>query len=110
MINIDYNNLNNGLSLILPPVLPCELAKIDMRIFAKLIQNHYLHLVTPFNDPGLERISQEFCEFQHAFYEEVEEFKEAIKLTENDAVSMAFKQLWMPTNNYSLWLQSLCGG
>ena len=81
-----------------------------MRIFAKLIQNHYLHLVTHFNDSGLEQISQEFCEFQHAFYEEEEEFKEAIKLTENDAVSMAFKQLWMPTNNHFLWLQSFVEG
>ena len=61
--------------------MPCELAKIDMRMFAKLIQNHHLRLVTHFNDSGLEQISQEFCEFQCAFHEEGE-FEDAIKLTE----------------------------
>ena len=64
VINDDDLNLNNDLSSNLPPVLPCELAKIDMRMFAKLIQNHCLHLVTHFNDSGLEQISQEFCAFQ----------------------------------------------
>jgi hypothetical protein len=34
-----------------------------MRTFAKLIYNHYLNLVTRFNESGLEQISQEFCEF-----------------------------------------------
>ena len=105
VINVDDINLNNGLSSNLPPVLPCELAKIDIRMFAKLIQNHHLHLVTHFNDSSLERISQEFCAFQQAFCEEVE-FKEAIKLTENDAVSMHFKLLWLTTNNCFPWLQS----
>ena len=66
-----------------------KLAKIDMRMFAKLIQNHHLRLVTHFNDSGLEQISQEFCAFQQALHEEVE-FKEAIKLTENDA----FELIW----------------
>ena len=109
VINVDDINLNNGLSSNLPPVLPCELARIDMRMFAKLMQNHHLHLVTHFNDSGLEQISQEFCEFQHAFREE-EEFEDAIKVTENDAVSMDFKLLWLPTNNRFPWLQSFCGG
>ena len=85
VINVDDINLNNGLSSNLPPVLPCELAKIDMRMFAKLIQNHCLHLVTHFNDSGLKQISQEFCKFQGSFHEE-EEFKEAMELTENDSV------------------------
>jgi hypothetical protein len=79
-----------------------------MRMFAKLIQNHHLRLVTHFNDSGLEQISQEFYAFQQAFCEEVE-FKEVIKLTENDAVSMDFKLLWLPTNNRFLWLQRFCG-
>ena len=35
----------------------------DKRIFANLIQKHYLHLVTHVNDSGLEQISEEFCEF-----------------------------------------------
>ena len=78
-------------------------------MFAKLVQNHHLHLVTHFNDSGLEQINQEFCAFQQALHEEVE-FKEAIKLTENDAVSMDFKLLWLPTNNCFPWLQSFCGG
>ena len=52
----------------------------DKRIFANLIQNHHLHLVTYVNDLGLEQISQEFCEFQHAFCEEVE-LKGAMELT-----------------------------
>ena len=34
----DDDNLNIGLFSNLSPVLPCELAKIDMRMFAKLIQ------------------------------------------------------------------------
>jgi hypothetical protein len=54
VINVDDYNSRIGLSSNLPPVLPCELAKIDMRMFAKLIQNHHLHLVTHFNDSGLE--------------------------------------------------------
>jgi hypothetical protein len=109
VIDVDDNNLNFGLSSNLPPVLSCELAKIDMRMFAKLMQNHHLHLVTHFNDSGLEWISQEFCAFQHAFCEEVE-FKEAIKLTENDVESIDFKLLWLPTNNRFLWLQRFCRG
>jgi hypothetical protein len=84
VINVDNNNLNNSLSSNLPPVLPCELAKIDMRVFVKLIQNHHLHLVTHFNYSGLEQISQEFCDFQYPFCEE-EESKEALELTDNDA-------------------------
>ena len=76
---------------------------------AKLIQNHHLRLVTHFNDSDLEQISQEFFAFQQAFHEEVE-FKEVIKLTENDAVSMDSKLLRLPTNNCFPWLQSFCRG
>ena len=37
---VDEDDSNIGISSSLPPVLPCELAKIHMRMFAKLIQNH----------------------------------------------------------------------
>ena len=57
----------------------------------------------------MEQISQEFCAFQCAFHEK-EEFEDAIKLTENDAVSMDFKLLCLPTNNRFPWLQSFCIG
>jgi hypothetical protein len=57
VINGDDNNSNNGLSSNLTQVLSYELTKIDMRMFAKLIQNHHLHLVTHLNDSGLEQIS-----------------------------------------------------
>ena len=109
VINVDDNNSSIGLFSNLPPVLPCELAKIKMRMFAKVMQNHHLHLVTYFNDSGLKQIGQEFCAFQHAFHQE-EEFEDAIKLTENDAVSMDFKLLWLPTYNHFPLLQSFCGG
>ena len=85
VILVDEDDSNIVISSNLPPVLPCELAKIDMRMIAKLIQNHCLHLVTHFNDSGLKQISQEFCKFQGSFHEE-EEFKEAMELTENDSV------------------------
>jgi hypothetical protein len=52
--NVDDDNLNIGLSSNLPPVLPCELPKIDMQMFSKLIENHHLRLVNHFNDSGLE--------------------------------------------------------
>jgi hypothetical protein len=70
VILVDEVDSNIGLSSNLPPVLPCELTRIDMRMFPKFIQNHCLHLVTHFYDSGLEQISQKFCECQHAFYEE----------------------------------------
>ena len=98
MISVDEDNLNIGLFSNLLPVLPYELAKFEMGMLVKFIQNHYLHLVTHFNDSGLEWTSQVFCDFQCAFCGG-EEFKEATKLTENDALSMDLKQLWMPTIN-----------
>jgi hypothetical protein len=94
VILVDEDDSNIGMSSNWPPVLPCEVAKIDMRMFAKFIQNHCLHLVTHFNDSGLEQISQEFCKFQCSIHEEG--FKEALELTDNDAISMDFKQLWLP--------------
>ena len=38
VINVDDINSSIGLSSNLSPVLPCELAKIDMTMFVKLIQ------------------------------------------------------------------------
>jgi hypothetical protein len=67
VINVNDDNPNNGLLSNLPPVLPCELAKIDVRTFAKLIQNHHFCSVTHFNDSGLEQISKEFCENSTCF-------------------------------------------
>ena len=64
VILVDEDDSNIGMSSNLPSVLPCQLAKIDMRMLVKLIQNHCLHLVTHLNDSGLEQISQEFCAFQ----------------------------------------------
>ena len=54
MISVDEDNLNIGLFSNLLPVLPYELAKFEMGMLVKFIQNHYLHLVTHFNDSGLE--------------------------------------------------------
>ena len=109
VINVDEDDSNCDLPSNLSPVLSCKLTKIDMRMFARLIQNHCLHLVTHFNDSGLEQISQEFYEFQHAFCEKVE-FKETIKLIDSDAASMDFKLLWLPANNCLPQLPSICGG
>ena len=108
VILVDEDDTNIGMSLHLPPVLPCELAQIDMRMFAKLIQNHCLHLVTNFNDSGLEQISQEFCKFQCSFHEEG--FKEALELTDNDATSIDFKKLWLQKKICFPQFQCFCRG
>ena len=53
VILVDEDDSNIGMSSNLPSALPCKLAKIDMRMLVKLIQNHCLHLVTHLNDSGL---------------------------------------------------------
>jgi hypothetical protein len=91
----------------LPPVLPCELCRIDMRQFVKLLQSHRQRLLPFFGADGIEDISKEFAEFLRAFRDE-RLFKEAVMKSCGNSVS--FLEGWSPTNDRFPMLQKFCGG
>jgi hypothetical protein len=76
----------------LPPVLPHELCRIDMRQFVKLLQSQRDRLLTFFGDDGIENISKDFAEFLRAFREEPK-FKEAVG--GNSGNDMGFSEGWV---------------
>jgi hypothetical protein len=91
----------------LPPVLPLELCRIDMRQFVKLQQSQRDRLLPFFGDDGIESISKDFAEFLRAFREEPK-FKEAVG--GNSGNDMGFTEGWSPTNDRFSMLQKFCGG
>lgn len=91
----------------LPAVLPHELAHLDMRQFAKVLQLHRDRLLPVFKAEGIESISQQFSQFLRALRQEPQ-FKDAV-LGASDA-SKSFRECWAPTNYRFPLLQDFCGG
>ena len=54
----------------IPPVLPHELSRIDMREFVKHLQSQRELLLPRFGTDGIDGISKDFAEFQRALREE----------------------------------------
>ncbi|PTQ27264.1 hypothetical protein MARPO_0210s0006 [Marchantia polymorpha] len=91
----------------LPPVLPHELCRIDIRQFVKHLQAHRDCLMPSFGADSIDYISKDFSDFLHAFCDEPQ-FKEAVL---NDSIgNLDFKECWASENGRSALLQDFCGG
>jgi hypothetical protein len=99
-------NSSNEPNQELPPVLPHELARVDMRQFVKILQTHRVRLKPHFKDAGIELISQQFSKFIRAVREEPQ-FKDAV---EKDVDNLnGFSESWSPTQGRFPLLQEFCG-
>jgi hypothetical protein len=91
----------------LPPVLPHELAKIDMQWFVKSIQKQQTRLQQKFSDEDIDLLSQQFGAFLRAYREEPL-LQQAILRTQNE--SMGFSESWVVTNGQFPLVQQFCEG
>lgn len=108
-ITVERSAENEASSDELPPVLPHELSRIDMRQFVKVLQAHRERVLPYFGSQGMNDISTEFSQFLRAFREEPQ-FKEAVLSALDEHGVAGFKDAWEPTSGRFPLLQKFCGG
>lgn len=91
----------------MPPVLPYQLMKTDMRQLAKLLQLHHRRLHKFFSAQEIDEISQDFVRFKKECRENPQ-FQAFIVNSEEQR--LGFNDSWLPTNDRFPKLLEFCGG
>ncbi|KAH6567445.1 hypothetical protein BASA50_003292 [Batrachochytrium salamandrivorans] len=91
----------------LPPVLPHQLARVDVRRFSSILNAHKTRIQAKFDDQQIDELNQQFVMFLRAYREE-RAFKDAIDQCDNFKTD--FKEAWSLTNGRFPMLSLFCGG
>ncbi|KAH9246800.1 hypothetical protein BASA81_015648 [Batrachochytrium salamandrivorans] len=90
-----------------PPVLPHQLARVDVRRFSSTLNAHKTRIQAKFDDQQIDELNQQFVMFLRAYREE-RAFKDAIDQCDNFKTD--FKEAWSLTNGRFPMLSLFCGG
>ncbi|KAH6564522.1 hypothetical protein BASA62_007859 [Batrachochytrium salamandrivorans] len=90
-----------------PPVLPHQLARVDVRRFSSTLNAHKTRIQAKFDDQQIDELNQQFVMFLRAYREE-RAFKDAIDQCDNFKTD--FKKAWSLTNGRFPMLSLFCGG
>lgn len=91
----------------LPPVLPHQLSKVDMRKLVKVIQRHRQQIIFLLENEDVNLLSQESTQLKRTSREEPH-FNQALQ--DSAAKLLGFKECWVATSNRFPKLQQFCGG
>lgn len=91
---------------ILPPVLPYEVSKINMRQLVFVMETHHEGPTTPSSEDMFGKIGEDFRQFQLAILAD-SEFEEA--MLQSAECALSFEEAWAFTRNKFPLLQQFCG-
>ena len=100
-----HDGHNDGYDITLPPVLPHQLVKQDLRKIQSFVSQHHTQLVEHLSEEDIHSIGREFVDLKRLYRED----EGIATLIENCSDTSTFEQCWQVVPQFC-HLQQFCGG